>query len=58
MNDYLIKLRQGHIDVANEHPTFERTMSMVSQKLTFVRQITLNVGQNLSVLMINMQILG
>mgnify|MGYP001799902809 CR=1 FL=1 len=39
----------------NEHPTFARTMSMVGQKLTFMRQITLNVGHNLSVLMINMQ---
>ena len=31
---------------------------MVGQKLTFSRQITLNVGQKLSVLMKNMQILG
>ena len=49
---------QGRIYVANEYPTFERTMSMVGQKLTFSRQITLNVRQNLSVLMKNMQILG
>ena len=31
---------------------------MVSQKLTFLRQISLNVRQNLSVLMKNMHILG
>ena len=31
---------------------------MVSQKLTFLCQITLNVRQNLYVLMKNMQILG
>ena len=31
---------------------------MVGQKLTFSRQISLNVRQNLSVLMKNMQILG
>ena len=49
---------QGRIYVANEYPTFARTMSMVGQKLTFLRQITLNVRQNLSVLMKNMQILG
>ena len=49
---------QGRIHVANEYPTFARTMSMVGQKLTFSRQITLNVRQNLSVLMKNMQILG
>ena len=46
--------------VANEYPTFAKTMLMVAQKLTFLRQITgtLNVRQNLSVLMKNMQILG
>ena len=33
-------------------------MLMVGQKLTFSRQITLNLRQNLSVLMENMQILG
>ena len=49
---------QGRIYVANEYPTFARTMSMDGQKLTFLRQITLNVRQNLSVLMKNMQILG
>ena len=49
---------QGRIYVANEYPTFARTMSMVGQKLTFSRQITLNVRQNLSVLMKNMKILG
>ena len=49
---------QGRIYVANEYPTFARTMSMVGQKLTFLCQITLNVRENLSVLMKNMQILG
>ena len=49
---------QGRIHVANEYPTFARTMSMVCQNLTFTRRITLNVKQNLSVLMKNMQILG
>ena len=49
---------QGRIYVANEYPTFARTMSIVSQKLTFSRRITLNLRQNLSVLMKNMQILG
>ena len=57
----LIACRQGRIYVASEYPTFERTMLIVSQKpgqkLTFLRQITLNVRQNLSVLK-NMQILG
>ena len=61
-NDYyaaiLVCCRQGRIYVANEYPIFARTMSMVGQKLTFSRQITLNVRQNLSVLMKNMQILG
>ena len=38
---------QGRIYVANEYPTFARTMSLVGQKLTFSRQITLNVRQNL-----------
>ena len=51
-------LVQGRIYVANEYPTFAKTMWMVSQKLTFSRQITLNVRQNLSVLMKNVQILG
>ena len=51
-------VQQGRIYVANEYPTFARTMSLVSQKLTFLRQSTLNVRQNLSVLMKNMQILG
>ena len=46
------------IYVANEYPNFAEIMSMVSQKLTLTRQITLNVRQNLSVLMENMQILG
>ena len=49
---------QGRIYVANEHPTFARTKSMLGQKLTFSRQITLNVRQNMSFLMKNMQILG
>ena len=49
---------QGRIYVANEYPTFERTMLMVGQKLTFLRQITLNVRQNLSVLIKNMQMSG
>ena len=49
---------QWPIYVAKEYPTFARTMSMVGQKLTFSRQNTLNVRQNLSVLMKNMQILG
>ena len=53
-----ISHRQGRIYVANEYPTFARTMSMVGQKLTFLRQITFNVRQNLSVLMKNMQNLG
>ena len=53
----MVALHQGRIYVANEYPTFARTMSMVGQKLTFSRQITLNVRQNLSVLMKNMQIL-
>ena len=48
---------QGRIYVVNEYPTFARTMSMVGQKLTFPRQITLNGRQNLSVGMKNMQIL-
>ena len=51
-------MSQGRIYVANEYPTFASTMSMVGQKLTFSCQITLNVRQNLSVLMENMQILG
>ena len=50
--------QQGRIYVANEYPTSARTMSMVDQKPTFLRQITLNVRQNLSVLMKNTQILG
>ena len=29
--------QQGRIYVANEYPTFAKTMSMVSQKLTFSR---------------------
>ena len=45
------------IYVANEYPNFAEIMSMVSQKLTLTRQITLNVRQNLSVLMENMQVL-
>ena len=45
------------IYVANEYTTFARTMSLVGQKLTFSCQISLNVRQNLSVLMKNMQIL-
>ena len=49
---------QGRIYVANEYPTFERTMLMVGQKLTFTRQITLTFRQNLSALMKNMQTLG
>ena len=49
---------QGRIYVANGYPTFARTMSMVGQKLSFSRQITYNVRQNMSVLMKNMQILG
>ena len=49
---------QGRIYVANEYPTFARTKPMVGQKLTFSRQITLNVRQNMSFLMKNMQILG
>ena len=53
-----ISAHQGRIYVANEYPTFARTMSMVGQNLTFLHQITLNVRQNLSVLMKNMQILG
>ena len=48
----------GRIYVTNEYPTFARTMSMAGQKLTFSRLITLNVRENLSVLMKNMQILG
>ena len=51
-------MSQGRIYVANEYPTFASSMSMVGQKLTFSCQITLNVRQNLSVLMENMQILG
>mgnify|MGYP001802884679 CR=1 FL=1 len=54
----ILKWLQGRIYVANEYPTFAKTMSMVSQKLTFLCQITFNVRQNLSVLMKNMQILG
>ena len=50
--------KQGRIYAANEYPAFARTMSMVGQKLTFLRQITSNVRQNLSVSMKNMQILG
>ena len=50
--------QQGRIYVANEYPTFAKTMSMVSQKLTFLRQITLNVRQKMSDLMKNMLILG
>ena len=49
---------QGRIYVANEYSTFTKTMSMVGQKLAFSRQITLNVRQNLSFLMKNMQIFG
>ena len=49
---------QGRIYVANVYPTFVRTMSMVGQKLTLSCQLTLNVRQNLSVLMKNVQILG
>ena len=53
-----ITIYQGRIYVANEYPTFAKTMSMVSQKLTFLRHITFGVRQNLSVLMKIMQILG
>ena len=49
---------QGRIYVAKQYPTFAKTMSMVGQKLTFLHQITLNVRQNLSVLLKNMQFLG
>ena len=48
--------QQGRIYVANEYPTFARTMLMVRQKITFSRQNSLNVRQNLSVLMENMQL--
>ena len=51
-------LDQGRIYVANEYPTFARTMLIVCQKQWTSRQITLNRGQNLSVLMKNMPILG
>ena len=50
-------LKQGRIYVANEYSPFTKTMSMVGQKLTFSRQITLNVRQNMSVLVKNVQIL-
>ena len=53
-----LPLKQGRIYVANEYPTFARTMLIVGQKLTFLRQITSNVRQNLFVLMKNMQIFG
>ena len=53
-----IRGEQGRIYVANEYPTFARTLSMVGRKLTFSREISLNVRQNLSVLMKNIQILG
>ena len=43
MSDITVSSGQGRIYVANEYPTFARTMSMVGQKLTFSRQITLNV---------------
>ena len=49
---------QGRSYVANEHPTFARTMLIVCQKLGISLQITSNWRQNLSVLMKNMQILG
>ena len=54
----IVRCLQGRIYVANEYSTFTKTMSMVGQKLTFSRQITLNVRQNMSVLVKNMQILG
>ena len=37
---------------------YSKSGSMVGQKLTFLRQILLNVRQNMSVLVKNMQILG
>ena len=49
---------QGRIYVANKYSTFTKTMSMVGQKLTFSRQITLNVRQKISVWMYNIQISG
>ena len=48
---------QGRIYVANEYPTFARTMLIVGQKLIVSRQITLNRVQNLPVFMKIMQIL-
>ena len=53
-----MKWKQGHIYVANEYPTFARTIFIVCQKLRISREITLNSTQNLSVLMKNMGILG
>ena len=55
--EMVLATKQGRIYVANEYPTFARTMSMVGRKLKFLRQITSNVRQNLSVLMKIMQIL-
>ena len=49
---------QGHIYVANEYPTFARTMLTVCPKLGISMQITVNWRQILSVLMKKMQILG
>mgnify|MGYP001803681361 CR=1 FL=1 len=48
---------QGRIYVANEYPTFARTMLIVGQKLIVLRQITLNRVQNLPVFIKIMQIL-
>ena len=59
LHNHVVKVwGQARINVANDYPTFESTTLVVVQKLTFSRQITLNVRQNLSVWMKNMQILG
>ena len=49
---------QGRIYVANEYPTFARTIWIVCQKLGICIKITLDGRENLSIWMGNMQILG
>ena len=46
---------QGRFYVANEYPTFVRTILIVCQDLKTLCEITLNSTQNLSVLLKNMQ---
>ena len=56
-NDTNSSLAQGRIYVANEYPTFVRTILIVCQKIGFCLKITLNRRENLSIWKENIQIL-